>query len=110
MLGLPIKKYSSNGMAQDEERIIHFMGTDQPYSEVFAYYEMIRSGFDDYCKRHCHDITPSKELYIISFKQRVDNVADMLGISARVSIPLDLRPSKKKKKETNEENEDGEDK
>jgi hypothetical protein len=91
-------------MAIDKSKPILFLGCERSWQEVFEYYDMIRDAYNNYVSKKCEVMTETRRLYVISFKDRVDSVAKLLGIDNRVSLPTNIdKIQKNKQKETNEE-------
>ena len=91
-------------MAVDKKKPVFFLGNERPWQEVFEYYEMIREAYGSYIAKKCEEMTESKRLYVHGFKERVDNVAKILGIENRMALPDNIDKIRKSRaKETNEE-------
>ncbi len=91
-------------MAIDRNKPVHFLGYDRPWQEVFEYYDMIREAYNNYVAKKCEIMTESRRLYVTSFKERVDAVANLLGIDNKVSLPVNIdKIQKNKQKEANDE-------
>ena len=100
------KKTSSAGNAaalvkRAAPETLVFMGEERAYSEVLDYYEMIRDAYFHYVSHECRRMTESKRLYVTSFKQRVDDLAQILGVGERMPLPknIDIIVKKNEKEE-----------
>lgn len=72
----------------NEAKTVHFLGEDRAYDYVHDYYEMVRNAYKDYLnKQYDTKLTPAKKMYIIALKKKVDGVAAILGLEARMSLP-----------------------
>lgn len=78
-----------------------FLGDERAYSDVLDYYEMIRDSYIRYVSHECRRMTESKRLYVTSFKQRVDDLALVLGVGERMPLPknIDIIVKKNEKEE-----------
>jgi hypothetical protein len=79
-----------------------FMGVERPYDDVMEHYEMIRDAYFHYKSHECRRMTESKRSYVISFKQRVDELGAILGLNTEMTLPDNIDKISKKNTEEDE--------
>ena len=95
-------KQSSLLIDKNGRKQVLFMGFYKPYEHVMAYYNMMMDSFNKWCSDDLVKHSPEKIAYVISFKERIDGIANLLEIESDAVLPESImkKTSKPQKNES----------
>ena len=73
-------------------RLVMYLGALRPYGYVLYVYDALREAYDKMSSELDARVPVNKQVHIIDFKNKIDAIADILGIEDRIPLPGGVDP------------------